>query len=342
MINKAKSNQMAQRIAEAVAWHMHLHETNLVTTPEFEEWLKQPENAHMWGQAIAVWDFVGAHAREPEAVMARTTALTAVKRAMAQRRGPWSWRRPVFAFAAIGLLVVAGLGGYSWVFGPSDFSTGVGERRVVRLEDGSRISLDSESEVTVRYSKHARELHLIKGQARFDVAHDVERPFSVLAGDQKVVATGTSFNIDLTRPDVAVTLIEGHVVVFDQQESSGPDMLRGPARKVHQVELRRGQELIAARSHAPVIKTADVQEVTAWVSGQVIFSNEALSAVVARVNRYSVTPIVIADPDIANERVSGVFNTGDVPGFLDIVTQMLPLEVSDAQPGKIILKKKRL
>jgi transmembrane sensor len=341
MTDKMVPIRTAQRIAEAVAWHTSLRESDLLTTPEFEDWLKDPENAHVWSQTIAVWDFVGDQANEPEVVAARMTALGAVKRAIARRSTLWDWRRPALAVAAAFLVMMGGVEGYRWVQRPADYTTGIGERRTIRLEDGSRVSLDSESEVTVRYTYHARELHLIKGQARFDVAHDVKRPFSVIAKDQKVVATGTSFNIDLTRPDVAVTLIEGHVVVFNAKADTETNPLHQPGQKAHQVELHAGQQLVAAENHAPLIKVANMPQVTAWVTGQMLFSNESLSGVVARVNRYSATPIIIADPDIAAAHVSGVFNAGDVSGFLDMVTQMLPLEVSNDEPGRIVLKKRQ-
>jgi len=338
MTDELKHERTARRIAEAVAWHTYLHESELTSTPDFESWLKDRSNAYVWGQAVSVWDFLGDQAREPELVSARTRALLAVKRAMAQRRAIWSWQWAAVAAAAAGLLIVVGVQGYNWISRPADYTTGFGERRIVRLEDGSRISLDSDSEVTVRYTHYARSLHLLKGQARFDVAHDVERPFSVIARDRKVVATGTAFNIDLTRPNVAVTLIEGHVVVLD---ATGDAQLAQPtAKKVPLVELHAGQELVAANDKAPIVKDVDIKQVTAWVSGQLVFSNETLSDVVARVNRYSATPIVIADSDLANEKVSGVFNVGDVPGFLDIITQTLPLSVSDDQRGIITLSKK--
>ncbi len=341
MIEKVDSKQTARRIAEAVAWHMHLHDSDLSTTPEFEVWLKDPENAQAWGQTAATWDFVGSQAREPEVVAARTAALNAVRRAMAPRRRPLKWRRPALAAVIAIFVVVAGMEGYVWLHRPADYTTGFGDRRVVRLEDGSRISLDSDSEVTVRYSRTARELHLLKGQARFDVAHDVERPFSVIARGEKVVATGTAFNIDLTQPHVAVTLIEGHVVIFNDKGRA--DLNANPRqtpRKEFPVELRAGQELIAAVNQPPVIQTANIQQVTAWTAGQLIFSNQTLAQVVARVNHYSSTPIVITDPAIANERVSGVFNIGDVSGFLDIVTKLLPVQATDDHSGAILLKKK--
>src|SRR3546814_3966246 len=76
------------------------------------------------------------------------------------------------------------------------YRTVLGERRVVTLADGSTVSLDAASEVRVAYSERARELALVRGQARFDVAHDPRRPFAVQARDQRVVATGTAFNVD--------------------------------------------------------------------------------------------------------------------------------------------------
>ena len=115
-----------------------------------------------------------------------------------------------------------GVGSYTWLNRPDDYQTAAGERRVVTLADGSRLSLDASSEVTVQYRKHARDLHLLKGQARFDVAHDKSRPFSVVAGNQRVIATGTAFNIDMAGPKVFVTLIEGHVVVVNETEGATP------------------------------------------------------------------------------------------------------------------------
>ena len=89
-------------------------------------------------------------------------------------------------------------------------------------------------------------LHLLKGQARFDVAHDKSRPFSVVAGNQKVIATGTAFNIDMAGPKVLVTLIEGHVVVLDENDAAKPVA----AVWSRPVELQAGQQLAAGAAAA--------------------------------------------------------------------------------------------
>ena len=238
--------------------------------------------------------------------------------------------------AAVLLVGVTMWAGGHWLQRPEDYSTALGERRVITLKDGSKVSLDSSSEVTVRYTQNLRELHLLRGQARYDVAHDVGRPFSDDAGNQKVIATGTAFNIDLSGQKVLVTLIEGHVVVLDEDNRTA-----GLNASHHMwpksTELKAGQQLAAVPSAAPEVEKADIQRVTAWTSGQIMFDNEMLSSVVARVNRYSGTQIIISDPKIATMRISGVLNAGDVNGFVDIVTHYLSVRASPNSDGTIAL-----
>src|SRR5205823_4691644 len=114
----------------------------------------------------------------------------------------------VWAAAAAACLCALAIGGvlaWKWMT-PDTLRTAAGERRVVTLSDGSQVQLDSLSELQVRYSGQTRALELIKGQARFDVAHETGRPFEVNAASRKVVALGTAFNIDLLGKTLLVTL----------------------------------------------------------------------------------------------------------------------------------------
>ncbi|HEY2071604.1 MAG TPA: FecR domain-containing protein [Rhizomicrobium sp.] len=330
-----------RRLAEAAAWRVHLTETDAPSTPDFEAWLSKPGNAASWEQVLGPWDYIDEHANEPALVAARQAALGHARRAHAQRRRSRDWRSLAAAIAAVVAIGGIGWGGVNWLNSPSDYETAFGERRVITLEDGSRISLDSASDVTVRYSRTARELQLVRGQARFDVAHDVERPFSVLAGNQKVIATGTAFNIDVTGPKVVVTLIQGHVVVLNEDKPNrAPVDMRAPASPHHTIELQAGQQLVALPEKPPALAPANIQRVTAWTSGQLMFDNETLADVAARINRYTTNPIIIDDPKVASMRISGVFNTGDVAGFVDIVTHYLPVQAVTGETGAIALKKK--
>jgi transmembrane sensor len=340
MRERSKAKDAAHRILEATKWHMRLNEKGFKADSEFEDWMAIPANADAWVQTTALWDYLGERARAPEMVAAREEALGGARKFLAQRNLPLISRRRGLIAAGI-VLPLAGLGwaGFRWLERRGDYTTEFGERRVVMLSDGSHISLDSDSAVRVRYSQNARELRLLRGQARFDVVHDVERPFSVLAGDQKVIATGTAFNIDMIQGKVRVTLIEGHVVVLDESAPpvAAPGQSPSPGRP--SVQLRAGQQLVVLPQKPPEIEVADIQRVTAWTSGQLIFSDEPLFEVVARVSHYSKAPIIISDPKIAQERISGVFNTGDVPGFLDIVTQYYPVAAVTDGEGRIVLRK---
>ena len=167
------------------------------------------------------------------------------------------------------------------------------------------------------------------------MAHDRTRPFSVVAGNQKVIATGTAFNIDMAGPKVLVTLIEGHVVVLE--ETSGI-VTGSPQIQPHSISLQAGQQLTTAPSLPPEIAQANIRRVTAWTMGQLIFDDEPLSSVVERVNRYGGTQIVITDPQVGAMKISGVFNAGDVLGFVEIVTHYLPVKAVSENSSAIALQ----
>lgn len=314
-----------RRLAEAAAWRVHLSEIDADTSDEFEAWLAEPLNRAAWDQVQASWQAFDAGAAAPELIDARQAALADARRVAARR-----WRARSVAqnlaltAATIALFIAAALVGITMWNAPARYQTALGERRVITLEDGSRISLDSGSEVEVAYGERSRELRLARGQARFDVAHDVERPFSVTARGQKVVAIGTAFNVDVTGAGVLVTLIEGRVVVLD--EAAKP---ASASSKPKPLELAAGQQLTVAAARAPVIASVSLEKATAWERGQLMFDNEPLASIVARVSRYSQTKVTVADPKAGAMRISGVFNTGDVAGFVDTVTRYLPVEATN-------------
>ena len=331
-----ENHKMAEgRLAEAAAWRLRLSEMDDQSLPEFEAWVAAPGNEALWKRVEHIWGYLGEYAHDPEMLAARASALSHARRASAIKALPLRGRRMLKAAAAILVLGAVGWGGAQWLGRPDDYQTVRGERRVVTLADGSKLALDAESEVKVRYTRNSRELQLIRGQARFDVAHDVERPFSVQVSQQKVVATGTAFNIDMAGQKVLVTMIEGRVVVLQKP----PPAAKAAAQKwPAALELRAGQQLAASSTAPPVIRQADIGEVTAWTSGQIMFDNEELTSVVQRVNRYSNRHVLIKDSKVAGLRISGVLNSGDVDRFVGIVTHYLPVRAVTIGSGDIVLE----
>jgi len=326
-----------RRLAEAAAWRVRLIEEGAETSEAFEAWIARDGNEAAWEQVQQPWREVGEKATSPELMAARAGALA---RAHRQGRRRWSSSAGGRIAAALAVVVIgaSSLGGWQWYDAqPQVYRTALGERRVVPLPDGSKVSLDSRSVVRIRYTDDARRLELVSGQARFDVAKDVTRPFSVTARDQTVVATGTAFNIDLLGPKVLVTLIEGHVLVM--KEPAARNAAPASAAKPRPIALNAGQQLVAAPSAPPQILIASLERTSAWEAGQLAFEDEPLSVVAARVSRYSNRPVTVA-PDIAGLKLSGVFKAGDVTTFVDVVTNYLPVEAQESADGEITLKNK--
>lgn len=333
-------------LEEASSWLMRLHELGLRSTQEFEAWRRSSqEHEEAWDRVAKPWHYLGEQATAPELIALRCAALEQARRAgrsrWRDRRLPhWTFR---FVATAAGLAAIALVFFYVWQQ-PTIYRTDVGGRRVVQLDDGSTVSLDSDSVVSVRYTKNTRELALLRGQGRFDVMHDVERPFSVVAGDRMVVATGTSFDVDLVGSEVLVTLIEGHVVVVDRQQG---DLDGAGFTLPHPgLELQPGERLLASASlegssrMPPIIQRVNVARATAWQAGQLVFDDETLVAAVERVNRYSRTKVVVRDPNTAAIRLSGVFKEGDTQAFVDTVTRYLSLDERTRADGTVELRRR--
>ncbi len=326
------------RLRAAAAWRIQLADAGLETSQPFEAWLAaDPRHHKAWRQVMEPWNQFEHQAGSPELLAARRGAL---ERASGAGRAWWgpgparNWR----LVATMGAIVLSlTLVTAVWLLQPKRYETGFAERRIVRLEDGSRISLDAGSLLTVKFRAHVRELDLIRGQARFDVAHDAMRPFRVHARNQTVVALGTSFSVDLLGRSVLVTLVEGRVTVT-------PDIPRGPTdagirRSTPPTVLSPGQRLVAvADQRPPRIEQVSLDRATAWEAGKLVFEDEPLAMVAERVSRYSRRPIVVDDRRAAERRISGVFNAGDVTTFLDTVTQYLPVEVAPATEDRIELR----
>jgi transmembrane sensor len=349
-----------ERLEQAAAWRARLAESADLHAAEFSSWLAQdPRNREAWRCVQAPWDVLGQQATAPGVIQLRRAALAHAHDAMRSNDvPPRRFRRPVMLAAAASVVLAAGAFLFWQQHRPDVLRTGFGERRVVTLSDGSQVTLDSRSEVTVRYTADARSLTLVRGQAQFDVAHDVTRPFSVTAEGHKVVATGTAFDVDLLGPQLLVTLLKGHVVVLRQSAATVPWVPdatpAGPGSATHdgtesralssagdaldRIYLDPGEQLVmSSGGGAPRISHVDVERVTAWERGEIVFDNEPLASVIQRMNRYGPRHIIIGDDHAGSLRISGVFHEGDIDGFVSTIAAYLSVKAQERPDGDVVL-----
>jgi len=338
----AEPNILEARREAALAWCLRFAESGLEATERdgFDAWLAaDPANASLFDEAVALWSGVEDQAGAPEMVVLRGEALESARQANLKR---WARRRRNVApraFAIAAMLLVVVFTGIWFVQMPQTYRTGVGERQVVALSDGSTVSLDADSLVAVRYTHARRELALKRGRARFSVAKNPLRPFTVTAAGKTVVAVGTEFSVERLGRQVRVILYEGKVSVLGQSSplAAPAPVPIGPGRKPADLVLKPGGELIMADT-APVaqIEPADLSRSLSWEGGQLVFRNEPLASAVERVNRYARHKIRIGDPAAGQVLVSGVFAAGDTESFVDGVTAVFPVRAETRNDGVVL------
>lgn len=208
------------------------------------------------------------------------------------------------------------------------YATTLGERSTVTLADGSRITLNTDSRVSVALRPDRRDVAVLAGQALFEVAKDKTRPFVVRAGDKTVTALGTTFDIRLRPKGMEVTLIEGRVAVARAVPGLTPSQ---------PVELKPGQQLVSTSGGQALLRKVDVEKETSWREGRVIFDDQTLASAVVEMNRYSPVKI-IADPTIAHIRINGMFKAGQQASFARTLEAYLPIEAVSTADEQIELR----
>lgn len=229
--------------------------------------------------------------------------------------------RAVAASLMVAVLAGTGLIGWQWANGPRPlgdrtFQTALGDQRVVRLPDGTEITLNTDTVLRTRADKDKRLVYLEKGQAFFQVARDPGRPFVVTAAGRTITALGTAFDVRLDEGAFKVTLVEGKVRV----EAAAPAMASATpgsqSVKVQATEMVAGSQLIAPDDEQWRLARTNVITETSWTRGQLVFEDRRLAEVVDELNRYSARKIVIADASLDDLPISGTFKVGDADRFV--------------------------
>lgn len=292
---------------------------------DFENWyIADPRHAEAYDAILKTWDETALAVQTPAARHRHTG-------------GRHSWAKVAGVAAAVLLLFVAGslaLTRYSW-HGPAPetlLASRIGQIRTIVLDDGSRVTLDTDSVVHVDFDRDQRRLGMERGRARFEVAHDARRPFVVTAGTSEVVAHGTVFDIDLRQPRALVSLLQGSVEVRARATA-------GEARRTSTI-LRPGQQLAldgAAMAPPAAIRSSE----TRWPTGMLSFEDARLAEVVALANRYSQTRIVIGDPAAEDRRFTGTFKAGDSKQLADMIGSMFGLRVERDPDDNLVLASRK-
>jgi len=311
---------------EAAQWYAKLNNTMVSTDAlrAFRAWRKDPACDEAYLEIEAFWVRAGKLEQDQDIKRASDEALGRPgKGGPLARPGGRGLAGAAFV-AAVGVALAFGWQTYSG----KSYRTGLGEQRMVRLEDGSRLRLDTASQVRVRFGSSERAIELVSGQAFFEVAHDAARPFVVLADGASITALGTRFDVSRTNARVEVTLVEGKVRVDGETAGAPASWTLKPGQQV-----AMGPGLTKS-----VVRTVDVGAATSWTTGRLVFQGVPLASAIEEVNRYSPRKVVLEDPKLGARPVTGVFDSGDTDAFVAAVGDVYDLRVDQADAREIRLK----
>lgn len=318
MTNTQSNHQLIRD--QAIAWLLRMREAsgNGETQQAFSAWLAvDPEHGIAYQQVEQQWAWMEQFKSQP---------LRARDEALHYRPHKPAWRKAVQLSAAAAVLLGVGLAVFSpqGLYGiPYNYNVGKGQRQTVALSDGSSIELNTDTQVRVRFNRSRRQVELIRGEAFFNVAHNAERPFTVVAGNLNIRDIGTAFNVYQQAEQINIAVQEGEVEIKSQ----------GGLRR-----LTTGQQLAYRNDGGFVAVTEYDAAATAWRQGQLLFRGRRLAEVLAEIGRYHDVRIRLPDPKLAELRVNGSFRTEQLDNMLNAVATLLPVKVRHTGEQEIVLE----
>lgn len=202
------------------------------------------------------------------------------------------------------------------------YRTPVGPPRKIRIPDGTEITLNTASYVSVSYGPRSRDVTLVRGEATFDVAKDASRSFRVYANRRRfdVETESTRFNIRrLSNAYVEITVLDGTVSAADNQQRAtlSPEQVRSGFRLgEHSFSSSEGGLVGSGCYSSWTLQPHDVTERLAWQNGLIILADKTLEDGLAEIERYTTTRFEFSTDELRTVHLSAEFRLGDVDTVL--------------------------
>lgn len=265
------------------------------------------------------------------------------------RRAPWKW------IAAASAITIVAIGG--WLFSKRHTGTtdhvqpvailvsGRGARKSAKLPDGTKLWLNAGSRIVLAadFSQNKRELTL-EGEAYFDVQHDEKNPFIIHTGALEVRVLGTALNVRAYPGDpvIETTLVEGKAEVglagnpqsaillrpnekvIVANEPGEPYRQQADGANTKSTDSARGEASLPVRyERRPIVpdRTDGTIAETSWTHNKLVFRNEPLGSISARLERWYDVKIIFDNNRYQQDTISGTFPNipvGDVMHALQL------------------------
>lgn len=290
---------------EAAAWLLERNGSHC-RDGEFERWLMaSPQHMDAWADVQSMWQMLGTLGPEYQRLTASPVAGIPLSKREPKRRH--ARRKTAFRISA-GSAFVAMLGLVTFAVLPdavirwqADYRTTIAQSRSVVLEDGSIVQLAADSALKVEFSAGRRDVTLLKGEAFFTVTRNAERPFIVNAQGVGITVLGTEFDVKLDNFSTQVSLASGAVKAS-----------LGDGDEARMQSLVPGERLTVERQTGSMrVDSIATDDIGTWRNGRLFVIDASVGAVVENIQRYHTAWIAIPDRDLAQTRVTGIYDLSD-------------------------------
>lgn len=315
-------NREDNLFAEANRWFFRLQaeDVSAAEKQQFSQWLNDdPSHAKAWNDVHALM-----YSLRGPAQAFYNARVNGRRRPQSPRHGTLTrpTRGSSLALRWVAACLTVGIGITAYVQGPvlldrwgADYVTIAGERQSITLADGTRVELNTDTAVKTDMAGAERRVTVLRGEAFFDIAKDA-RPFVVNTRYGETRDIGTAFSVQKGSSNSTVMVESG---IVDVKAMLGPSTT---------VRLTAGQTVNYGTEGISVPRKADLDRDLAWRRGQIVFHQEKLSSVVTKLNRYRSGRIVIVNPWIADEPVSGTFNIDQPDGPIAALEEVLGVKAT--------------
>ncbi len=344
---------------EAGRWLIRLdgdEAPNAQDLEELHEWMsRSPLHREKLSQLASLWDKLNVLTElsvplERQDSHSEVGAAAEFKTRIAAR---WAFFPQGLALAAVLVLGVFITLGTGWPGSSVDESNGryfteIGHQQELTLADGSKVQLNTNSELRVAYSEHYRDIFLLDGEVHFDVAKDKQKPFRVFAGNGRVQAIGTAFSVYLVDNNVKVTVTEGRVALAGVSKNSTSELrLESPVENLGSLAAGQGATIVQLDTsedgsrpkpvldNIQIFKQEELSRRLSWQQGLLVFTGEPLQQVVEEISRYTTISIAIPDPQVRAIKVGGQFEVGDTEIMLEALEDTFALRVVRNSDGSV-------
>ncbi|MGO1070434.1 FecR family protein [Lysobacter sp. CA199] len=330
---------------QAAAWFARLHADDVAERDRqaWRQWMAEDARHRAAYERIErLWSAAGEHAQHPQIaerlrdsvsppMPAPEPSPASTPARPARKRARYVWAATAVAAVIALVAIVPRLGQPPAT--ETLYVTGIGESRTIALDDGSRVSMDTDSRLRVDFSDGQRRLTLVRGRAYFRVASE-SRPFLVNTESGSVRAVGTEFDVYRRDDAIEVTLVEGRVALLTPPSAHAKQLTVGVLDAGQKARFGKRQPLRRLPPQAPGTPPT-------WLSGKLVFEDQALDQAAAEFNRYSRKRLLLDGAPVARMRVSGVFRSDDPHAFVEALQALYPVAVRESPAGDLLIVERR-